>query len=53
MTQSKVAIINSTNPIDAVVDIEAAREAAAQREIAKQRLRLLPPPVSAELPTAA
>jgi hypothetical protein len=37
---------------DSVIDIEAAREAAAQRELAKSRLRLLPPLVN-ELPEAA
>ena len=53
MTQSKFAIIERIDMSEVVIDIEAAREAAAQRELAKPRLRLLPPPVSAELPTAA
>src|SRR5205809_7381443 len=53
MTQSKFAIIESIEMSEAVIDIQTAREAATQRELMKQRLRLLPPPVSAELPTAA
>ena len=53
MTQGKLAIIERIDMSEVVIDIEAAGAAAAQREIAKQRLRLLPPPLSAELPTAA
>jgi hypothetical protein len=49
----KSSVLQPTDTADAVLDIEAAREAAAQRELMKRRLRLLPPPVSADLPAAA